>query len=473
MKYLLLLLGNLRQGHWARLKDLKLTNKEQEVYDYVMNNLLTTPQTFTEIADLLKTSEGSLRKTTSLLLDKILYQLEPNGGMDLYRTLANVYAHGLLRHEIKKEEKKLLASDNTTQLAELYYNTPELFLNGYVTVYDLDYFNDVIEKYKSLGAATAVGVAVMEIQVLKMRVILAERGTTKESEEYIRLGGEILKEIEKKSSLLEKGFDPVLAYWVDRMKGEYAEHFGKTDKPAIHYWNKLLDIYDKYREHFTIRYGLYPKLNIGLDHYDNSRQEEAFTIWNGLWEEQRENMMASIFFCDIFSQLCIALGKYELAEDVIFACYPFDREKPYATERKDYLPLASLSIIAIMKEDYDLAFQNLQSAIQKLEKSTFFILDVMLRIIENSYFFLTGDDEITVNLVTKNLKFYQYRTGGGETDLFKSFHQLTRSFLKMKYEDVKLSEEQEKFYQEWQQGEFAFLGILLTKMRASLPQHRQ
>lgn len=76
-----------------------------------------------------------------------------------------------------------------------------------------------------------------------------------------------------------------------------------------------------------------------------------------------------------------------------------------------------------------------------LQKSNFYSLDALLRLVENCLFLLEGDYELAVDQTKKNLKFHHYHKEHPMAADFMAAHKLIPKLIKCHFDGASLSPE--------------------------------
>jgi hypothetical protein len=120
-------------------------------------------------------------------------------------------------------------------------------------------------------------------------------------------------------------------------------------------------------------------------------------------------------------------------------------------------------LIDILNDRFENAFDKLQVAKRGLQKSNFYSLDALLRLVENCLFLIEGNYDLAVEQTKKNLKFHHYHKEHPMAADFMAAHKLIPKLIKCHFDDVSLTVEDLNSLKGWKQGDLAFAGKLLDK----------
>lgn len=466
MIYLQQLLNNVSPDELSTLKEMEQTGTETKVFDYILNQ--KDDFAVSEAAEQLELSKVHFRKTHSILLQKAYDILEPKGGLELLRLLARRNVHSQVKHELGKLEKQYLAENEHEKLKELFYNAVELFLNTNLSEFNIDFVNELAVKYKEYAKDEPYYKKLIpELLVMYYEQSIYSRKYA--STDQVRI--DFFKKVKERSKHFKEHLlnsnDPWAEFWYYNQTSHYYEQSSRDIENIRKYMRKAIETIDKKPEIFPLQYKILTNLNLGMSYYDSSDFEEAEKIFTKIFDTYPENLRGSIFFVDAFIQLNIAIGKNEKAKELIFFYYNYDQEKPYEYSGKHFGPLSILGLVYFLEDQLDLGYKCVQTAQQICVKSSYYYIESMIRIFENSYFFLTGEYDLAEQLTSKNIKYHQYKKCGEEGDFFIGYHKLIKAFIKCKFDNKKPSKKFEAIYKGWQEAEFRFIGKLLEKMRNS------
>lgn len=447
------------------LKEAGFKGLEAKVFAYILKQ--ADSFTVAEAAAELGLSEVHFRKTHSSLLHKTYNILAPEGGLKLLQFLARRNVHNQVKHELGKLEKKLLAENNAAELERLFYNAAELFLNMDLSVYDIDYLNTIVEKYKLYGKNEAFYKQLIpELHVLFYQQSVFSRKYASTDQKRI----DFFKSVPEKTAYFKKHLigsgDNWAEFW---FYNHLAHYYEQSDREDIEKRRESLILsiatIEKEAEIFPIEYKILSNLNLAMSYYDSSEYLAAEKIFNNIFQLYPEKLRGSIFYVDSFIQLLIAIGENKRAQEKLFYYYAYNADKPYVYEGNNFAPLSILGLTYLLDNDFEKGYKCVQRAQQLCVKSSFYYIESMIRILENSYFFLVGEYDTAEQLTTKNIKYHQYKKNGEEGDFFIGFHKLIPAFIKYKFENKLPNKNYEHLYRAWQEGEFRFLGVLLEKMK--------
>lgn len=446
------------------IRDLELKGVEKKVFDYTKSQ--KEDFSVADASNELQISEAHFRKAHSSVLQKTYKHLVPEQGIPLLRFLSRRQLHKQTYHELYKLEKKHLKAENTAELEKLFFNSVELFMNSDLSYFKPGFSTSLRNKYKTYGKdEPEYKHTILELQELYHEISVYSRKYALTDPNRIQF----IKNIDKysdyfKDKLLSTDI-PEANFWYYYFMAHYSDNIENSLQQKLHYLEKAGEICDSNPGIFPEYYYINIKLNTALCYYDNSDFDHSYQVFNKVFEENPKWVKTSIFYMDIFVQLNIALGKFQAAKELLYLIYKFDQQKPWEYNGKNFGPLSILGLILLLQDEYEDAYKCIQKAQQLCVKTSFYYLESLIRILENSYFFLIGSYDIAEQLTSKNIKFHQYKKAGEEGEFFASFHKLIKEFSKYKYQDKLPASKYKTMYNKWMEAEFAFIGQLLKKMK--------
>ena len=471
MLYLQLLLNRLSTEEIAQLQQLNKTNIESKVFQYILEKKQQELPKITAMAKDLEMSSAHFRKASSTLVQKCYQELNDDQDIILYLCSKNLHINAM--HEIKKEEKRLLKSGNTGALSLLYYSTTKLFMNADFSDYDDDFIHDTIQKFEVLCPDRPEKSLIMKIQAAFMKINRIVATPIPNEAERNKIQRQFEQDFKNFEHLLAHRIIPELQFeakwWVLYFEAEYYYRVALEIEKCTALYLDMIELYEqnKHKNVFGNSHKINPSLRISLIQYRHSKFEEAFQQIHQLFEEFPDIFRRNLFWVDMLVQLSITLEKFDFAKRLIFKYRPHDAQNPGTFYQVNDDVAMYLASIELLNGQYEDAFWKIQEAKIGLDKSSFFWIDTRLRLLENTYFFLIGEEVIADDLVTKNLKFYNYHKEKKDISLFKDFHRIIRFYIRNPFQNKELPSDLKTSFNKWQKGEFAFLGKLLELIRNS------
>lgn len=471
MLYLQLLLNRLSTEEIEQLQKLKKTNTESKVFEYILEKKQQELSKITAMAKDLEMSSAHFRKVSSTLLQKCYQELNHHSNIIQYLCSKNLHLNAM--HEIKKEEKRLLKSKNTEALSLLYYSTTKLFMNTDFSDYDDDFIHENIQKFETLCPNRPEKLLIMKIQAAFMKINRIVAAPIPNEAERKKIQRQFEEEFQTFEHFLAHRIVPELQFeakwWVLYFEAEYYYRVALDIEKCTALYLNMIELYEqnKHKNVFGNPHKINPSLRISLIQYRNSKFEEAFEQIHQLFEEFPDILRRNLFWVDMLVQLSITLEKFDFAKQLIFKYRPHDAQNPGTFYQINDDVAIYLANIELLNGHYEEAFGKIQEAKIGMDKSSFFWIDTQLRLLENTYFFITGKELIADDLVTKNLKFYNYHKEKKDIHLFKDFHRIIRFYIRNPFEQKELPSNLKTSFNQWQKGELAFLGKLLQLIQNS------
>lgn len=448
MKYLKKLIANLDAEQYESLLTMPLTNTEKKLINFYRER--NTSLDDVSLAESLSIKESTLKKIQSKLINEVLsfFSLSDNL-MDKLDFLSKNNSHRLLMHIAKKEMKLLEKSKNYKLLSELCFNTPFKMLNGLLDSFCLEDIFLFRDKFIALNPTKQYEITKLNIVVL----ILEGYQFNPKKDDIV--------DYKKRIDLINTEKNLVLEFWKNKLLGDY---FNITCE------------YDKYLDCIKKNYLLtqgnlskFSKENIVSSELiysfylvEHNKFQEAYDLLQKVFERKTYEIKKGMRYVDLFSQLCIVLGKYEEARKTILDNYPINNAKPGKFAEIYFGSTTILAIIDILENKMEDAFEKISVAKIGLKKQYFIYLDSLLRLVEQAYFYKTKNYSLADSFYQKNMKFYQYHD---LEDLIamKNGHKVIHYYYKMNF-NKRNSTKCQQYIKDLNQGELAFVGHFLEKL---------
>lgn len=120
----------------------------------------------------------------------------------------------------------------------------------------------------------------------------------------------------------------------------------------------------------------------------------------------------------------------------------------------------------MFRNDYETAFKFIQIGFEKNPKGKYFQYEIELRNLQTAYFFLTGQEDIAMEMCRKHIKFLRNHGYTSTNNDFPYFYILVKAIFDEKLKHT-FSARHQKMFEHYQKGSYAVYGKLLTKMRNS------
>lgn len=449
MKYLRELIIKLDENQFEKLLINKFTQTEKQILKaYRDSNKLVDDKS---LALELSIKESTLKKLQSKLLNEVIVFFSSEDILDKIEFLSVNNNHRILLHLARKEVKKLEKSKDFEKLSNVCYLVPGKMLNGLLDSFNLAEIYFFRDKFIELNPVDKEN----EKATIKMiSLILKGYQFDVKKDNVVQYKEEI--------DAIKINDTPELKFWMNKLLGDYYSASGLVD----YYYKYTTDNFKLVSENptlFAAKTILNSKLSYTYCLVEENNFEDAYNLIKALFEDKTNNIKSGLCYVDLYSQICIVLGKYEEARATILANYPINNEKPGKFAEIYFGNTTILALIDILEDKLDEAFIKISVAKIGLKKQYFIYLDCLLRLVEQAYFYKIKNYELAENLHKKNLKFYQYHKIT-DLDIIENGHKLICQFYKMDFSGRAITPKYQKYQNELNHGEFAFIGHFIERL---------
>lgn len=449
------------------LQALPFTESQQKVFDYIFANRHEMMPKVPAMAKQVGISPAHFRKVNSVVLQKCYQALAPEERIIQFLCAHTLHVNAM--HEVKKLEKKYLKNGQTVALENLYRSIPRFFTSMDFSEYDEGFIQGVIEKYEQHYPQHVTQLLIMKMEFTFTKMNKTQAVVPKNEQERLAWVSYFKEQIvffEKMHQQTIPTNEQYLSAWsLEYLKAEYFSKMEKNIPQAVQHYQTQLQIYEANSQKLAHSYKLNPSLRLVLLSFENSQFEEAFVVIRSLFEEFPQFLSKNLFWVDKLVQLGIILNQLDFTRAILEKYRPHDPANPGSFFQINDDVAIQLAIMDILEDKLDAAFTKIQDAKIGIQKTYFFPIDASLRLVENTYFYLIGETILADDMVTKNLKFYNYNKEKPNALFFKTFHRIIRHFIRNPFGNKTLPTDLETAYQDWQKGEHAFLGKLLEKIK--------
>lgn len=401
MRYLPDLVKSLSDIEVKRVLDLPLRGKEKALFEWTCQHFLKE-----EVYDVgaacaaIKVAETTLFKLNSLLCNKILQVLVPNGGTPVLNLLSARVLIPLMYHEMRQMERKLPKDAPLQQRIDFYSVCFEMVLTTPLKYYD----EQLIQQYYRKLSALADGELMAFVKARKLATEIyvrsAQGDQAKSRDVYQKKLLQLEKFIKGVGTPCIKGH-----FYLYRSYGLYynfmCDDLGKT----LQYVNLCKALFDL-PEH-GLREGEYiltearrGECLYGLGQYQEAKEvfDEVFAKYNN-----HDVLVKDTYYHNKWVQLALITGDYKTAKEVLDQNF-----KPYIDRRHPTITtLASVSFAKyhLFVGEYEKALEYIQLIANFNKKNLYIIYEIELRNLHNAYFAFVGDAMFAQSLTKTNLRY--------------------------------------------------------------------
>lgn len=439
----------------------KLSPLQQQITAIITASIDDAKLTLAQIHEKIKPeiSNSYLRKEINAIINTIYSHVGQNDPCILIEWLAKQFFHTKISHEVKKIEKQLLKQGDTELLSQVYFTTIERFLSAYIENIDLNFIDYLIQEYSSLNPQNKEEIWVMKCQKVCAETTIQNANPIKDKASFFSKKKEYEAFIRQGEKALKNNSIALFHLWLWKVKDDYDKLFNNGEN-QIAISEKLIEIYLRNKDQIKPKYYYNLLLRKPLHLYDNSQFVAAYEEFKSCFEIIPFQL--TNFWYDTFAQCCIVLGHYDEAEQKLIEMYRITDQNKSKKAEVSFSVMAVLSLIYALKGHFKKADEYMTLAINNCDKGKYAILYLMIKYLETGLALLKKDWILAAHLNENALKFYRYHKGESFYQLFYDAHRIFHYVLKHRLGSKKFPQNLIHSYEAFQQGEMAFLGVLLN-----------
>jgi hypothetical protein len=436
-----------------------LRGKPKELLDLLLRHPTDSVPDTEDLRQQLKISNSFFDKISSELLAKSYEKIAPNGGTELLGVLS--IRSGLNIHFYKELQKqtKAIKLEPVVKQAAFYKEVIRLILtNLSIVAIDAKVLEELgvsyVKCFKGEDKKKAECYINCKLIFNKTNFYFA-KGEVIEHEE------ELEKEIAKKV-VLPKNYDAELLYeyyWLRLYLKFAVEKYDYSMDLA----KQTIQLLGKYTDEDTARNLLRIKLKIGELHYFKSEFNEAFHAFEEIFSTHPiSKIPENGYYRTKFFQVALITNQLSIAEDLM----KYDLKKPGYNLQENYAMRDVITFIKfhLFKGNFDTAHELILLGYEKNPKAKLMQYEIELRNLEVSYFFLTGEPALAVNLCNRNVKFLRSRGIHIKNSDYPFFYLLVKAIFDNKSSGKPLTSKLKTAFERYNRGSFGVYGKLLHLM---------
>ncbi len=465
MNYLVKYLQLLQPEERDKLGLLVLSERERQVLIALLQISADDSISKSDLLANLGISSSHFDKISSVLLDKVYAAIVPEGGTVLLYDLNRRNLFGHFCHQMKKQEKVLMADAVLPErLAEFYSTCFSMLQRITRKDYDAELLREIGEKYlASKPGATPGDRLFTEAGILCSSIQdTAARGAQN------RLGDEIeqqLRALEPTAASIEEQNNVSALYLYYRAWVSFYTLIDSRPDIRLEYLRRAAGLCERYpdilpEEEQALTFG-----RIAEAHYNNSDFAMAAELYESVFTSYPNTAAREYYHTTKYIQVLIILKRYAEAKNLLderFSVFVENREPAMCT-------MASLSYakLHLCSGHLDLAKYFIDLGFELIAKNVYIQYEIEFRLLETAYFYLVGDEEFADTLAGKHIKYLQSKGFVLKNSRFYPwFPLLVQAFIAEKAGVKKLSKKLEAKLREFHTGPACIYGILLEMIRS-------
>lgn len=466
MNYLFKYLCALTPEERTALAAMQVTEREQQVLDTMLQAVAHKTLQKDDVVQQLGITPVHFDKLCSTLLDKTYAAVVPTGGTDLLYHLNRRTLMSHFHHQMKKQEKQLLASSTPAgELAAFYFRCFTLLHRTSYKYYDDALARKVGDKYLAAkplateGDAAFVEACLLTAHIYKTAALGRGKRLAESIEQRIVALGNRIAQLDEASNVQAH-------HQINKTHITFYTVIDSTPEKRLRYLERAANLCERYPSELSAEEKVLTLCRIAEAHYASCQFEKAASLYHELFSAYTAITQRDFYHTTKYVQVLIVLGNYATAEQLLQQCFGvlMDNKEPTTTT------MASLSYAKLYlrsgqlrkaKEFIDLGFEC-------IAKNFYIQYEIELRILETVYFSLAGNSEFADELSTKHIKYLQSKGYTLRTSRYYPwFFTLLLAFSTEKSGAKKLTKKLEaKLKEFYDDGPPTLYGIFLTTIRA-------
>jgi hypothetical protein len=280
-------------------------------------------------------------------------------------------------------------------------------------------------------------------------------------------------DIKEQANLITKEFEAIGSPSLDYSKDALFQYYWaqiyfhyslENHTSALNIAHEALDVLSKHKDTDKVHL-LRLKLKANELLYYMSRFEEAFNKYkNTIYSPVIKALPDRLYHETKFIQLCLITGHLEEAGRMIATnLATMNNRVEELIMPRDIVTYVKY---CLFRNDFETAFRFIQIGFEKNPKGKYFQYEIELRNLQTAYFFLTGQEDISLDMCRKHIKFLRNHGYTATNNDFPYFYILVKAIFEEKLKHT-FSARHQKMFEHYQKGSYAVYGRLLAKMRNS------
>lgn len=440
------------------LKRIDLRGNEYDVLHYTIKVRRDSKISDDLIQQHFAFSKSYFDKLNSVLLKKVLNTLT-DGTDD--KVLGYLLEKDLIHHfihELRIRERSIEKSGNNIEKSKFYRQVFHHVRRFPVSEYDDELTKKYAKKYlKSLPSFTEEDEAEIWLMYEFSRVfIFAASGKMNEHETAF------LNTMQKWWSKIGSKPYPRAQFHYHLAFASYYDFYTGDYKSLVKALQNANDAYEKAGGTLAENYKVFVITKLAKAHCQGSKFTEALSLYRDAFERYEIPLTRNLFHPLMFAVIAIINGKYTEAEKMMDAhlrhllnsdidsTLEFDVVRTYA-------------VLHMNKGEFNKAFEYIERALQFKRTGISLLGDILLRMVHNAYFIMTGDLETAKTTLARNQKFLNTKQKDKMTEEYGGYFTMLRDIIKHR-EGKKLPEDFAQKMQPYREGIMKLHGDLLDKM---------
>lgn len=459
MTFLRILLSRCTAPELHKLKLQPLKGNEYEVLLETIKHCNNPDCSDEYIQHKLQLSKSYFDKINSVLLNKCTTIL---AGSNSYEDAFSLYLEkdisDLVKHELKIREKQILKSGTKDEIAHFYYIAFQNLRRIPASDYNDDLAETTANKYL-LNKEQCTEADELEIRAMLEVTRAFIKAVTGEMKKYEPFFVEKMKAIStqiENKPYYNAHFHYQLAW------ANYYDYYTSNFPDLVNALKTALTYYEKAKGTISETYKIYAITKLAKAYCHGSHFEEALKIYQEAFDLFGNQLTRNPYHPTMYAIVSIINGKYAEAEVIMNnnLQHLLNSEKPGTLDFDIYRTYA---ILYMNQAKFDKAFLYLEEALKFRRTGISLLGDILLRMVHNAFFVLSGDLATAKATLARNFKFLSSKENDPMVQEYTSYFKMLKQIIRYR-EGKKLPKDFAEQLAPFRQGIMKLYGDLLDKM---------
>ncbi len=440
------------------LKSLDLRGNEYDVLHYTIKSRRDNKVADYSIQQHFAFSKSYFDKLNSVLLKKVLNALTDGTDDKVLGYLLEKDLIHLFIHELRIRERSIEKGNDEVAKSQFYRQVFHHVRRFPVSEYDDELSKKYAKKYlKSLSSFTEEDEAEIWLMYEFSRVfIFAASGKMKEHETAFlatmkKWWGKIG---DKPFPRPQFHYHLAFASYYDFYTGDY--------NALIKSLQNANEAYDKAGGALAENYKVFVITKLAKAHCQGSKFTEALALYRDAFERYEIQLTRNLFHPLMFAIIAIINGKYTEAQKMMDSHLKHLLNSDIDSTL-EFDVLRTYAVLHMNKGEFNKAFEYIERALQFKRTDMSQLGDILLRMVHNAYFVMTGDLATAKATLFRNQKFLNTKQKDKMTEEYAGYFNMLRDIIKHR-EGKKLPDDFAQKMQPYREGIMKLYGDLLDKM---------
>jgi len=461
MNYLFRYLCTLLPHELGAIDRVRTTPRERQVIDLLVEMRARPDSTRAEALDRLAMSASMFDKTCSVLLRRVLEEMAPQGDLELLEHLVLRNVNDLFLHELRRLEKKTLATGSREEALRFYREAFRVLHLRFTSQYSEATARRIAGRYRRLDPSSDVMIYT-EAYLITMSIwseASQRKGDRQVQEKRLRRNDARIVE-----STGAEARHRQLKAWIT-----YYGQLKRDPDQRLACLRAAVDLCERHPDILPVREKIELLCQIAEDHYFyRTDLTVPLEMYRKLYEEYPGSLEQEVYHLSKFIQLCIINGDYARAEELLIRHFGADAGGNVHDGGKAKGAALLWTKLLLMEDRLGEAQVYLERAVLLNQKGFFLQFEVECRMLHTVLCFLREDFDTIERRLQAHLKFLRSKGITFKTSRYYPwFFKIVSALVDERTTGRRMPTKLVVKWEEFMEGAAAQYGVLLRKMRSA------